>query len=110
MAELFDFRASKKCRLLDAGSGIGVLSAAFLERITKGEFSCNVEANAFELDTDLIPYLSETLAWYARHQRVDVNIQQVDFIDIGLVSQTHELGETRLLAIGYIQNGAEQSA
>lgn len=31
MASLFDSRGKKECRLLDAGAGIGSLSAAFLE-------------------------------------------------------------------------------
>ncbi len=53
------------CRLLDAGAGIGSLSAAFLDRWIDGGFHFQrVELNAFELDTDLVGHLSQTLDKY----------------------------------------------
>ncbi|MBU0716868.1 MAG: Eco57I restriction-modification methylase domain-containing protein [Planctomycetes bacterium] len=83
MAGFFDSCAYRECRLLDAGAGIGSLSAAFLDRCSKGDLAFKrVEANAFELDADLLPHLSETLDGYARHQGVDVNIQHADFIEL----------------------------
>lgn len=83
MAGLFDGCGQKECRLLDAGAGIGSLSAAFLDRFSKGELGfTHVEATAFELDTDLLPHLSETLDGFAESHSVEVNIQQGDFIEI----------------------------
>lgn len=82
MAGLFDSRRQADCRLLDAGAGIGSLSAAFLDRVSAGELAFKrVEASAFELDADLLPYLSETLEGYARHRGIEVRIQQGDFIE-----------------------------
>jgi adenine-specific DNA-methyltransferase len=53
------------CRLLDAGAGIGSLSAAFLDRWRKGGFHFQrVEVDAFEIDRALIRPLSQTLEKY----------------------------------------------
>jgi len=61
MASLFP-EASGNCRLLDAGAGIGSLSAAFLDRWKSGDFHFRtVELDAFEIDHSLHAYLSQTL-------------------------------------------------
>lgn len=71
------------CRLLDAGAGIGSLSAAFLDRWIDGDFHFQrVELDAFEIDHALIGPLSETLERYRRtqgHEFAD-NIYAEDFI------------------------------
>jgi len=92
MAGLFDGCGQQECRLLDAGAGIGSLSAAFLDRFSKGELAfTRVEATAFELDTDLLPHLSETLDEFAEGHRVEVNIQQGDFIEIAAEGLSDDL-------------------
>jgi adenine-specific DNA-methyltransferase len=64
MADLFP-PAGGSCRLLDAGAGIGSLSAAFLERWCSGGLSFQrVELDAFEIDGSLHAQLSHTLAKY----------------------------------------------
>ncbi|MEO1144907.1 MAG: SAM-dependent methyltransferase, partial [Cyanobacteria bacterium J06638_22] len=64
MAGLFLDRKGS-CRLLDAGAGIGSLSAAFLDRWRNGDLQFKrVEVHAFELDHELIGHLSETLNKY----------------------------------------------
>ena len=61
MAELFVQTTGNNCRLLDAGAGIGSLSAAFLERLVSGGFDFKrVELDAFEIDETLHPYLTRT--------------------------------------------------
>ncbi len=80
MAGLFP-PANGFCRLLDAGAGIGSLSSAFLDRWESGGFSfCRVELDAFEIDDDLLPYLSETLAKYGDNAACVRAIRKADFI------------------------------
>jgi adenine-specific DNA-methyltransferase len=64
MASLFP-DAPGQCRLLDAGAGIGSLSAAFLERWRRGGFGFErVDVEAFELDPSLHDALDETFSTY----------------------------------------------
>jgi len=54
-----------KCTLLDAGAGIGSLSAAFLDRWLNGDLHFDeVQLDAFEADQSLVPYLKKTLDEY----------------------------------------------
>lgn len=69
------------CHLLDAGAGIGSLSAAFLDRWRDGEFQFDrVELDAFEIDPILTPHLSETLKKYNQVEDFSCNIYAEDFI------------------------------
>lgn len=80
MASLFP-DAGGSCRLLDAGAGIGSLSAAFLDRWKSGGFHFeNVEVYAFEIDHSLHPYLSQTLAKYSQCKDLVSEIRDEDFI------------------------------
>nr|VFJ66384.1 MAG: Eco57I restriction-modification methylase [Candidatus Kentron sp. DK] len=80
MAGLFP-DGTGRCRLLDAGAGIGSLSAAFLDRWRSGGFDFRrVELDAFELDRVLIPHLSHTLERYGPGGDFVANIQEEDFI------------------------------
>ena len=79
MAGLFP-PAGGNCRLLDAGAGIGSLSAAFLERWDSGSFDFeSVELDAFEIDDSLHPHLIQTLAKYCSRSFVST-VRGVDFI------------------------------
>jgi len=80
MANLFP-NSDDNCRLLDAGAGIGSLSAAFLNRWKAGRFCFQqVEVDAFELDQTLIPYLTETFEAYKGQCNLNVSIINDDFI------------------------------
>ncbi len=80
MASLFpDGKGS--CRLLDAGAGIGSLSAAFLERWDAAGFNFQrVELDAFEIDDSLHSYLNQTLEKYRNNPEFIPTIRKVDFI------------------------------
>jgi len=81
MSGLFIQRTGGNCRLLDAGAGIGSLSAAFLERWASGGFDFQrVEVNAFEIDDCLHPYLIQTLEEYRQYLNVVPTIRGDDFI------------------------------
>lgn len=69
------------CRLLDAGAGIGSLSAAFLERWQAAGFHFQgVELDAFEIDTSLHTYLDQTLEKYRNIPGFVPTIRKIDFI------------------------------
>ena len=81
MAELFDLSGNDNCRLLDAGVGIGSLSAAFLERWAFGSFNFQqVKLDAFEIDKSLQPYLTQTLEKYRKHSGFVLSIRNTDFV------------------------------
>lgn len=87
MADLFGQTTSSFCRLLDPGAGIGSLTAAFLERWASGGFDfLRVEADAFEIDESLHPYLTQTLDEYKQHLNVVSNIRGGDFVTIAASS------------------------
>ncbi|MBU2549642.1 MAG: Eco57I restriction-modification methylase domain-containing protein [Proteobacteria bacterium] len=69
------------CRLLDAGAGIGSLSAAFLERWNSAGFHFQrVELDAFEIDVSLHSYLYQTFAKYINNPGFTLRIHKSDFI------------------------------
>jgi adenine-specific DNA-methyltransferase len=81
MANMFTRTSVDNCRLLDAGAGIGSLSAAFLERYVSGDFLFkNIEIDAFEIDQSLLPYLVESLEIYKEIGNITLNIKDNDFI------------------------------
>lgn len=68
------------CYLLDAGAGIGSLSAAFLERWRSGGFRFSrVELDTFEIDCSLHAELTQTYEKY-RSDGFSVIIQSDDFV------------------------------
>ncbi len=80
MASLFP-DSKGRCRLLDAGAGIGSLSAAFLDRWNTAGFDFQrVELDAFEIDDSLCSYLSRTLEKYRNNPQFISTIRNVDFI------------------------------
>ncbi len=81
MAELFDINDDINCHLLDAGAGIGSLSAAFIDRWISYNYSFkNIELDAFEIDKYLHPYLIQTLEKYKKHFKFVPIIRDTDFI------------------------------
>jgi len=82
MAGLFPSVASGKVRLLDAGAGIGSLTAAFLERWARDSLgSGHVGVTAYEIDPVLRVHLTDTLAHYADTSPVTPQILDTDFIE-----------------------------
>lgn len=80
MASLFP-AANGNCRLLDAGAGIGSLSAAFLEKWNSGGFQFHhVELDAFEIDDALLPHLARTLTKFSNNTAFVSTIRKDDFI------------------------------
>lgn len=92
MAGLFARRVCDNCRLLDAGAGIGSLSAAFLERWAADGFDCQrVEVDAFEIDKYLHPHLIQSLEKYGRYQNVASNVRGDDFVHAAVDSLSGNL-------------------
>jgi len=92
MAGLFTKGSMDKCRLLDAGAGMGSLSVAFLERWASGgfDFKC-VEIDAFEIDEDLHPHLSKILKKYMEYLNVLPTVLKTDFISTAVESLNRNL-------------------
>jgi adenine-specific DNA-methyltransferase len=61
MAGLFDVPISKTFRLLDPGAGIGALSSAFCERVSRFCTSHRLEIHLFESDEVLLPLLRRSM-------------------------------------------------
>jgi len=80
MASLFP-AADGHCCLLDAGSGIGSLSAALLDRWCSSDLNFqSLHLDAFELDQTLHPYLQDTLGRYSNRIDFSYSIRSGDFI------------------------------
>jgi adenine-specific DNA-methyltransferase len=88
MANMFP-PANGNCQLLDAGAGIGSLSAAFLDRVIAPpknqplSQSLNfqqIKIDAFEIDDTLRPHLATTLAKYSDNPHIISTIHSTDFI------------------------------
>jgi adenine-specific DNA-methyltransferase len=60
MTGMFDINKSS-FNVLDPGAGIGMLSAAFCERLLNSQKNYSISLDAYETDTKLIPYLEKTL-------------------------------------------------
>ncbi len=91
MADLFP-DGDGECRLLDAGSGIGSLSTAFLNRWKNGRFHFRrVAVDAFEIDSSLIEHLKQTLDTHVASNELIYNIHHEDFIDAAVNSLSGSL-------------------
>jgi adenine-specific DNA-methyltransferase len=91
MANLF-VNGRGACRLLDAGAGIGSLSAAFMERWKNGGFDFSrVEVDAFELDDRLIPHLRKTLNGFHTLAETSSHLYEGDFIETAVRSLTGDI-------------------
>lgn len=70
MASLFSPGNFDAIRLLDAGAGIGSLTAAFLERLLAAELIASAtEVTAYEIDSQLRGYLENLLETYIERAR-----------------------------------------
>ena len=65
MASLFQNDCNTSIHLLDAGAGVGSLTASFLDRkLTNWDTAKNIRVTAYEIDTVLLPYLKKNLLAY----------------------------------------------
>lgn len=86
MAGLFELDGAKKSfRLLDAGAGIGMLSAAFCSRILELSSPVSLWIDAYENDTKILPYLKKNLehcrkVLEVKGHRLSFNIVEKDFV------------------------------
>ena len=85
MAGMFDSMRNKEIRLLDAGAGIGSLTAAFVDRAVR-ERSASIQCEAWEIDSHLHGPLQDTLDACASAMRhaggsFESLIQSGDFIE-----------------------------
>jgi adenine-specific DNA-methyltransferase len=102
MASLFAFpRMPTSLRLLDAGAGNGMLTAAFVAELCSGRRTRprTIVATVWELDDELIPSLKDTLrlcetVCERSGVRFEVDIRQGDFI----LEAADMLGGNRLFA------------
>lgn len=84
------------CSLLDAGAGIGSLSAAFLERWRSGGLRFQrVEIDAFEIDRSLHAELAQTLLKYD-NDRCSATVHGEDFIHAAVDTLSGSLFATSL--------------
>ncbi|MFQ4146597.1 hypothetical protein [Chlorogloeopsis sp. ULAP02] len=86
MAGMFD-KLDSEITLLDAGAGIGSLSAAFVARVCQHQkYTSNLHVVAYKIDSFLIGYLHQTLELCERVcQNVGIffnyEIRETDFIE-----------------------------
>lgn len=80
-------RSEGRIRILDAGSGTGMLSAALIEKLCEWG-NVEIEIDAVENDKEVIPYLTNNLEYISewalkRGVKVNFNILNVDFTSFG---------------------------
>ncbi len=86
-----------RCILLDAGAGIGSLSAAFLDRWESGGFHFSqVDLDAFEIDRTLHPHLEQVLEKYQLRKDFTATIRGEDFIQRAVDSLSGYMFSERL--------------
>ena len=92
MSDLFRDESPGNCRLLDAGAGIGSLSAAFLNRCTAdGLRFRHIHVDAFEIDERLHPNLVETLERFHSLPDFTATVRGKDFIHTAVDSLCGDL-------------------
>ncbi len=104
MVELFrEVESCDRCRLLDAGAGIGSLSAAFLDRWQAGGFHFqSINLDAFEVDSSLHGHLSKTLDQYQSSDGCAIKVWPDDFIHAAVDSLAGNLFAESLASYTHI--------
>lgn len=79
MASLYDIKQNKNLKILDAGAGIGTLTATLVERLAKEGVS-SINCTAVEVDDILGSRISDTLASFESQLEINLNKVSEDFI------------------------------
>ncbi len=81
MAELFNIDLSKKrLKILDAGAGTGILSAALVERIFKDGYKGAVHLVCYETDLKVLPILEKNLVFAHLKYGISYEIKSENYI------------------------------
>lgn len=81
MARLFDIDMSQPClRLLDAGAGSGILSAALVSRIREAGYDGRIELTCYENDACVIPLLEENLALLREQTSIECEVINENYL------------------------------
>ena len=95
MASLFDTeRFGNEITVLDPGSGTGVLSAAFIERMEKESTVNKINLYCYETDEEVLPVLKENLAFMKETSPINLeyHVMEEDY----LLSQYHDFNHDLL--------------
>lgn len=101
MASLFDEFAGKKISLLDAGAGVGSLSAAFVEEMsTRKSKPAGIDITAYEIEPVMLDYLESTMRdsqILCSHSGISMatHIRANDFIEDSVELLSHDLFQRR---------------
>ena len=95
MASLFDTeRFGNEITVLDPGSGTGVLSAAFIERMGKESIVDKINLYCYETDEEVLPVLKENLKFMKEASPINLeyHVMEEDY----LLSQYHDFNHDLL--------------
>ncbi len=81
MAGLFNSTFPEIVRLLDAGAGKGALTSAFINQWKRHRRDGQLEAHAYELDTNLLNELRANLAAASNDNAIETTVLEGDFIE-----------------------------
>ncbi len=101
MASLFDEFAGNKISLLDAGAGVGSLSAAFVEEMsTRKSKPAGIDITAYEIEPVMLDYLESTMRdsqILCSHSGISMttHIRANDFIEDSVELLSHDLFQRR---------------
>lgn len=89
MASLFDTdRFGDEITVLDPGTGTGILSAAFVERMEKEGAVRKITLYCYETDRDVLPVLKDNLAYMNETASIELDFHVVE--EDYLLSQCHD--------------------
>lgn len=81
MASLFCFDLSKpEIRLLDAGAGTGILSAAVVDKLVESDYEGRIHLTCYETDENVLPLLEANLESLHSEYGVEYSIVRDNYI------------------------------
>ena len=90
MAEAFTFVSRYSVRVLDAGAGTGILSAALIEAICKSGGASEIYLTCYENDSLYLPRLRDNLERIRRRARHDYRVKvRLTILDADFLTSSH---------------------